>query len=201
MNEDYKGFTIYSANKDGGGTFWYMDGVVFPEKYKSLAAAKGAITRHLNRLEKEEAYAEWAKGVSKEMTAEVAKFKRPDIEAVPRTQQEIDDYGPNGIQPPKSLLSESHKNRMMIVEVDVDAIRGKINHPNATVHPNKSRNKREGGYCGRYKAGNKNFKMAHYRVGPHGDYETLKESAKYKKRHFPVICPVSGYPLQQRRKA
>lgn len=156
MNEDYKGFTIYSANKDGGGTFYYMDGVIFPEKYKSMAAAKGAITRHVNK------------------TAGL-----PEIEVVPRTQQEIDDYGPNGIQPPKSLLSEVHKERMMIFEVDVDAIRrAKIKHPNATIHPIKSRNKREGGYCGRYKAGDKNFKMAHYRVGPKGEFDTLKQTAK-----------------------
>lgn len=151
MNEDYKGFTIYSANKDGGGTFYYMDGVIFPEKYKSVAAAKGAITRHLNK------------------TADL-----PEIEVVPR------------IQPPKSILSKVHKERMMIVEVIPNALRGKFTHPllpNATVHPIESRNKREGGYCGHYKAGDKNFKMAHYRVGPKGDYETLKERVRFNKIH------------------
>lgn len=134
MNEDYKGFTIYSANKDGGGTFWYMDGVIFPEKYKSLTAAKGAITRHLNK-----------------------QAALPEIEVVPRTQQEIDDYGPNGIQ-----LGYTWKISLKL---------GEIKAP-------KSRNKREGGYCGRYKAGDKNFNMAHYRVGPKGEFDTLKQTAK-----------------------
>lgn len=142
MNEDYKGFTIYSANKDGGGTFWYMDGVVFPEKYKSLAAAKGAITKYLNK----KAEFDWINAL-------------PVIEVVPRTQQEIDDYGPNGIQ----LVGFGARLFPLIVKGN------KVT---------KSRNKREGGYCGRYKADNKNFKMAHYRVGPKGEFDTLKQTAK-----------------------
>ena len=147
MNEDYKGFTIYSANKDGGGTFYYMDGVIFPEKYKSVAAAKGAITRHLNK------------------TADL-----PEIEVVPRTQQEIDDYGPNGIQLPKSrliALTDSYK----------------VSHIKPCTQPAKSRNKREGGYCGHYRASDNDFKLSHHRVGPKGDYETLKERARYNKIH------------------
>lgn len=175
MNEDYKGFTIYSANKDGGGTFWYMDGVVFPEKYKSLAAAKGAITRHLN------------------------KQALPDIEVVPRTQQEIDDYGPNGIQPPdiKIGLVCVYKGASInkYIESGSNTFRYRVDHPrfkhggafitlssakgriDIFMKP-KSRNKREGGYCGRYKAGDKNFKMAHYRVGPKGEFDTLKQTAR-----------------------
>ena len=148
MNIIYKNFEIVANERIGFDEipFKYYTVKGFDREFLSHQGAKVAITKRIALTD--------------------------EIEVVPRTQQEIDDYGPNGIQPP------TPKSRLL---GNTDSYKLYHDIPLPQLKAPQSRNKREGGYCGRYKAGDKNFKMAHYRVGLSGLFETLKQTARFYK--------------------
>lgn len=58
QNVQYKGFTIFAANRDGNGTRYFVEGTGFKaEGYPTLNHAKGAITNHLKAQEMKAAIA------------------------------------------------------------------------------------------------------------------------------------------------
>ena len=104
--------------------FYFVEGI--DGKFKTEALAKRAITMHLNRKDSEVIVAPMGKQTTKV------------IEVVPRTQQEIDDYGPNGIQPP------IRKDRSYLDEV--------ISRFKPVMKVAESRNQSQGKYCGKMRS-------------------------------------------------